>query len=949
MSWAITQLAAFLHRWTIGWFTRQQPPKKRSNRQQRLHLESLEDRRVFAAGFAEFIDPHPAPGNQFGTQVVTLSTGNVVITSPFDDAGGTDAGAVYLFNGRTGELISTLTGAHAGDRVGKEVTALANGNFVVTSPHWSGGDLGELTDAGAVTWASGVTGIDGIVNPSNSLVGNLAYVVVGYFGVEPLANGNYVVISPYWGNGQEFGLGAVTFGNGQSGIRGIVSPENSLVGTTEGDGVGYGGVKALPNGNYVVVSDLWNNGDALGAGAVTFGNGTTGITGAVNEANSLVGQNSNDRVGSNDYGSAFYAVTVLANGNYVISSEYWNNGAGAVTFANGNSGVSGVVSRANSLVGTTAGDRLGHVYGVNALTNGNYVVSSPYWDSGTVTDAGEVTFASGTTGIVGTVNSTNSLVGSAEYDEVGLNVTVLSNGNYVVASQFWNNGEMNWEGTFGAVTFGNGAVGVTGAVSPENSLVGSSALDMVGRVVVGLPNGNYVVCSPDWDNEMVADVGAVTLGNGVTGTTGTVSSLNSLIGSKEGDEVGYAFVLANSNFVVFSRQWDNGAVADAGALTFVDANKGLVGVVSAANSLVGSSANDSVGGVLPLSNGDYVVTTPFWDNGNIMDAGAVTFASGKGGFRGAATPQNSLVGTTNSDQIGAAIYPLANGNYVVRSKSWDNGNIVDAGAVTFVNASSAPRGTIGPANSLVGSSAGDQIGYSPVAYSEVTALSNGNYVVISPAWDNGNVIDAGAVTFGSGTTGITGPISTANSLIGRDSNSKLQSIIVDDINHNFYAQFLADGGGRVRAGSQIDGFSRPWHLANKPADVNNDGQVVAEDVLTIINYINAGHPDDVSTDAAVGGPYGFLDVTGDGHVVAEDVIEVINYINAGHPTEGEAPGQAISATRSAASTPHTESAASVPSTSFAPPVTTSRTAAPDLNESLLLLLASDASLAKKRR
>ena len=46
------------------------------------------------AAFAEFVDPNPAAGNQFGATVVALSTGNVVITSPFDDAGGVDAGAV---------------------------------------------------------------------------------------------------------------------------------------------------------------------------------------------------------------------------------------------------------------------------------------------------------------------------------------------------------------------------------------------------------------------------------------------------------------------------------------------------------------------------------------------------------------------------------------------------------------------------------------------------------------------------------------------------------------------------------------------------------------------------------------------------------------------------------------------------------------------------------------
>src|SRR4051794_33679971 len=81
-----------------------------------LRLVGLEDR--ITPSISQFVDPHPAPGNLFGDTVLPLSTGNVVITSPFDDAGGTDAGAVYLFNGKNGALISTLTGSHANDRVG---------------------------------------------------------------------------------------------------------------------------------------------------------------------------------------------------------------------------------------------------------------------------------------------------------------------------------------------------------------------------------------------------------------------------------------------------------------------------------------------------------------------------------------------------------------------------------------------------------------------------------------------------------------------------------------------------------------------------------------------------------------------------------------------------------------------------------------------------------------
>ncbi len=80
-------------------------------------------------------------------------------------------------------------------------------------------------------------------------------------------------------------------------------------------------------------------------------------------------------------------MTALSNGNYVVSSPDWTNGAaanaGAVTWGSGMAGVSGPVSAANSLVGSTANDGVGGEFnGVTALTNGNYVVSSPAWTNG---------------------------------------------------------------------------------------------------------------------------------------------------------------------------------------------------------------------------------------------------------------------------------------------------------------------------------------------------------------------------------------------------------------------------------------------------------------------------------------------------------------------------------------------------------------------------------------
>jgi hypothetical protein len=47
-------------------------------------------------------------------------------------------------------------------------------------------------------------------------------------------------------------------------------------------------------------------------------------------------------------------------------------------------------------------------------------------------DAGAATWGNGMTGITGTVSSSNSLVGSTAGDRVSRSVAPLSNGNYVV-------------------------------------------------------------------------------------------------------------------------------------------------------------------------------------------------------------------------------------------------------------------------------------------------------------------------------------------------------------------------------------------------------------------------------------------------------------------------------------------------------------------------------------
>jgi hypothetical protein len=763
----------------------------------------------------QLIDPVGGSGDLFSQTVQALPNGNVVVTAPGTTIGGqASAGAVYLFNGVTGALISSLTGTRANDQVGanpglssSSVVALTNGNFVVTSPFWN-------SNTGAATWGSGTSGVAGVVSASNSLIGSNSGNACGtsgsgdcvgavndaYSGIIALTNGNYVVSSPAWNSG----AGAVTWGNGATGTSGAVSALNSLVGSTATDAVGNGGVTngnggvtSLTNGNYVVASPNWNT----NTGAVTWGNGTTGVTGTITSSNSLIGSLSGaacnipgagDCVGSG-------GVLALTNGNYVVGSPSWNSAAGAATWGNGTTGVHGTISASNSLVGSTGGNASCSLFssgdgdcvgsaGLTALTNGNYVVSSPFWNS----YMGAVTWGSGTTGVKGVITVSNSLIGShsgtgcsivssvsGSGDCIGsgsasdllrtiLNptlVTALTNGNYVVISPSWNSGT-------GAVTWGNGTTGTVGTVSASNSLqLGGGGFTNV----VALTNGNYVVDNWQWNSF----TGAVTWANGTTGITGTQSAANSLVGSRSGTDCSYAFngggdcvgvgsiaPLSNGNYVVSSSGWNT----NAGAVTWGNGTTGTTGVVSGANSLIGSRSGNTCSGTSTSGFGDCV--------------GA--------GFSGGAA---------------FGVNVLTNGNYVVSSVDWNT----RAGAATWGSGTAGVSGTISAANSLVGTNTstittngcgggGDCVGLT------VQALSNGNYLVGSPQWNAG----LGAVTWGNGTSGTGGTISTANSLIGSSSGASLnvagastfsqtQSVVVTP--DAFLASSTTDGGsGRVYVG-----------------------------------------------------------------------------------------------------------------------------------------------------
>jgi hypothetical protein len=88
----------------------------------------------------------------------------------------------------------------------------------------------------------------------------------------------------------------------------------------------------------------------------------------------------------------------------------------------------------------------------------------------------------------------------------------------------------------------------------------------------------------------------------------------------------------------------------------------------------------------------------------------------------------------------------------------------------------------------------------------------------------------------------------------------------------------------------FDLTSHVWHNQHRSVDVNDDNVIAADDVLTIINYINAHGSGPIPQSAIAKKPYldttGGSDGFGDDYIAADDVVAVINYINA-HPGQSE--------------------------------------------------------------
>ncbi|MEP4545518.1 MAG: cadherin-like beta sandwich domain-containing protein [Saccharospirillum sp.] len=595
----------------------------------------------------ELLDPTPGATDRFGSKVVILGNGNIVVSDPQDSSRFAVNGAVHLYSPFSSTPIASLYGDAGGDRLGStSITALPNGNYVVTSKD---DNENGVVEAGSVRLVDGRSGIQ----IGSALTGDSEYDNLGSGSVTALGNDYYIVASEYDDvNGIE-DAGSVRLMDGNTGIQ----IGSAITGNVEFDYLGTSSITALPNNNYVIASSSDTENGIVSAGSVRLVDGSTGIQ----IGSTLAGDVANDALGSS-------SITALANGHYVIASgsddENGVVNAGSVRLVDGSTGM----QIGSTLSGGVEGDALG-ASSVTALPNSHFVVVSRVDDENGVVNAGSVRLIDGSTG----EQIGNALVGDVANDRLGSGgVTVLPNGHYVIASI---NDDENGVVNAGSVRLVNGITGVQiGSTS-----AGDDTSDALGATsITALPNSHYVVASQFDDENSIIDAGSVRLFDGSTGV-----QIGSALAGDVGDDSlgsGGITVLSNGHYIVASSEFDDeNGIVDAGSVRLVDGNSG----VQIGSTLAGDENFDAVGsgGITPLPTGNYVVASDNEDVSGIFNAGVVRLLDGTTGLQ----LGSAIVGSTVNDLFEVFVVSPGHGVFYIMSTPYaDKNGQTDAGMVRVV-------------------------------------------------------------------------------------------------------------------------------------------------------------------------------------------------------------------------------------------------------------------------
>jgi Repeat of unknown function (DUF5650)/Carboxypeptidase regulatory-like domain len=282
----------------------------------------------------------PAGSGTYGSTVTVLPNGNIVVTDPGYDipAGATDVGAVYLYDGATLALISTITGGTPSDQVGNlGVIALTNSNYVVRSSLWDNPSP-VVVNASAVTFGNGASGTVGLITSANSVVGTVGN-GTNTFSFDVLRNRLFVgrsasnIVSILF-----FNTNAIVDGNSNNPATWDNSLPNALV-----NGI-------IPSGRTVTLNSIMSVGQLAVecGGALTGGSASSYVIGSIRkEYCAAVNETFLYPLGDVDDYSPMQTTNLSGTGNLIASvndsilpgllsthsaSRFWNlNGSGITT------------------------------------------------------------------------------------------------------------------------------------------------------------------------------------------------------------------------------------------------------------------------------------------------------------------------------------------------------------------------------------------------------------------------------------------------------------------------------------------------------------------------------------------------------------------------------------------------------------------------------------------
>lgn len=595
--------------------------------------------------------PTPAANDQFGFAVAGVGN-NVLIGAPFDATVAASAGAAYLFDSNTGELLRAFNNPNinAGDGFGWSVAGVGN-NLVIGAPF---ADLvsivGRISDVGAAYLFDSTTGalLQAFNNPTPTANDQFGYAVAG-------VGTNVLVGAPYKAVGGLINVGQAYLFNANTGaILQTFNKPNPATGDFFGWSVAGVGANAL-------IGAWGDDTGATNAGSAYLFSGTTGA---------LLQTFNNPNPSPNDY----FAWSVAALGtNVLISSHSANTGAtntGAAYLFNGTTGA--LLQTFNNPTPAVMDEFGWAVAGV-----GTKVLLGVHLNDTGATDAGAVYLFDS----IGTLTNVSFGNNPAQSITIAPNaITAITNTGTNVVMQAHNDITVNQAistnnptGNGGALTLQAGrSLLINADITTDN---GDLTLLANQTVASGVSDAFR-----DPGNAVITTAPGVTLNSG-TGTTTITLNTGAGLTNNSSSDITLGNIIAGNLFVANNGPSGGDINTTAGILntSSVTGNGGIINLSAAGNITTGnlnsrSTATLGNGGIISLSSQTGSITTGNLNSSGTNDGGVISLSSPTGAIT---TGNLNSAGINNGGDITlAASTQITAGQIISSGGVGKGGNVI---------------------------------------------------------------------------------------------------------------------------------------------------------------------------------------------------------------------------------------------------------------------------------